>query len=259
MTGIPLRLRRIASEGRFVMVPMDHGVSDGPLPGIVEVSAAIRAADAGGATAIVLHKGLVPRFLAAHPRSGLVVHASASTFAAPDILDKRVVTTAEEALTLGADAISLHINVGSPTEPEQLQDLARTTEAAHRLGLPVMAMMYPRGPAVHDPFDPQRVAHAARLGEELGADIIKTLYTGDPKSFGDVVAALGVPVLVAGGPKTKSHRDVLAMVEQAMSAGAAGVSMGRNVFQHPDPQAMTAALRRIIVEGVPAKEALAPE
>ena len=108
--------------------------------------------------------------------------------------------------------------------------------------MPLLAMMYPRGPGIKDTFGVEVVEHAARIGAELGADLVKTVYTGDRDSFRRVVQGCPVPVLVAGGPKVDSDGQLLSMVQGALEAGAAGVSIGRNVFSHVDPAAMTAAL-----------------
>jgi len=116
--------------------------------------------------------------------------------------------------------------------------------------------MYPRGPKIKSEHDVEYVKHAARLGAELGADIVKTNYTGSPETFMKVVEGCPVPVVVAGGPKTKSVEEFLRMVYDAMHAGAAGVSIGRNVFQHEKPAAMVKALRGIVHEGLSVKEAL---
>lgn len=255
MTGKTLRMRRIGHEGLFVIIPLDHGVSVGPLDGLKDPTATIRQADQGRATGIVVHKGLVKNYVDAQARAGLLLHLSASTDKAADPNDKRLVASVDEAVTLGSDAVSLHINVGSLTEARQLEELGRVVGEAHRSGLPVLAMMYPRGPNVKDPYDPKIVAHAARLADELGADLVKTLYTGDVKSFRDVTSSVGIPVLVAGGAKMESEAACLQLVHDAMRAGAAGVSIGRNVFQARDPRRMTEALARLVLEGATVKDA----
>jgi fructose-bisphosphate aldolase/2-amino-3,7-dideoxy-D-threo-hept-6-ulosonate synthase len=122
--------------------------------------------------------------------------------------------------------------------------------------MPLIAMMYPRGPSIKNPHDPEVVALAARAGAELGADIIKTNYTGDPDSFKNVVRGCPVPVIIAGGPKMKSDSDMLETIEGAMGAGAKGVAIGRNVFQHESPTEMTKAIARIVHEGRSSAEAL---
>jgi fructose-bisphosphate aldolase/2-amino-3,7-dideoxy-D-threo-hept-6-ulosonate synthase len=98
--------------------------------------------------------------------------------------------------------------------------------------------------------------HAARVGAELGADIIKTNYTGDPDSFKDVIRSCPVPVIIAGGPKANTDAEVMKMVEDAISAGASGVSIGRNVFQHKNPAEMTRAISKVVHEGMSMEEAM---
>ena len=184
------------------------------------------------------------------------MHASASTKLAHDPNNKVQVARVGEAVRLGADAISVHINVGgSEREPEMLEKLARVAEECDALGMPLLAMMYPRGKNVPNGMDADALAHVARVGAELGADIVKCPYSGDSESFRKVVEGCPVPVVIAGGPKCESDRDVLEMVKGAMEAGAAGVSLGRNVFQHPRPGAMVRALRAVIMDGAGVEEA----
>jgi class I fructose-bisphosphate aldolase len=214
------------------MVPLDHGISLGPAPGLADPRIPLAAAAEGGATCVTVHKGLVPLAAPFAAKLGILLHLSASTDGAPDPHDKRLVATPAEAARLGCDGVSIHVNVGSLTEARQLEDAGRVSGQCAELGLPLVAMMYPRGPKVANPFDPSLVAHAARLGAELGADLVKVPYCAN---FRDVVQGCPVPVLMAGGPKRASFQDVLADVQQARKAGARGVSVGRNVFQQPDP------------------------
>lgn len=255
--GIDLRLNRLRVPGSdtYLMVPMDHGVSIGPVAGILDLPDTLDRISRGGASAVVFHKGNA-RFAAPFAdRLGFVLHLSASTDANPDPNDKVLVTTVEEAVALGADAVSTHTNFGALTESSQIYDLGETVRDAHRLGIPVLAMAYPRGPAVDNPFDPHRVALAARASAELGADLVKTLYTGDPDTFRDVVRGCSVPVIIAGGPKVDSDSQLLDMIAGAHAAGAKGISMGRNVFQHEHPERIVAAIRAIMVDGETAEDA----
>jgi fructose-bisphosphate aldolase/2-amino-3,7-dideoxy-D-threo-hept-6-ulosonate synthase len=174
----------------------------------------------------------------------------------PDPNNKVMVCSVEEALKMGADAVSVHINIGSETESDQLQALSQTARSCTEWGMPLLAMMYPRGKAIKNPHDSEVVALAARAGAELGADIVKTNYTGDPDSFKTVVKGCPVPVIIAGGPKMKSDLDVLETVEGAMGAGAKGVAIGRNVFQHESPTKITRAIARIVHEGWSSADAL---
>lgn len=244
VTGRSLRMGRLTRSGVMLMVPLDHGISMGPLPGLADPAPVLAAAARGGATCTTLHKGLV-RYAAPHAdKLGILLHLSASTDAAPDPNDKRLVATVEEALRLGCDGVSLHVNVGSLTEARQLEEAGRVGAACAEWGMPLVAMMYPRGPQVRDPSDPGLVAHAARLAAELGADAVKVPYTGSESSFRTVVAGAGIPVIVAGGPS----RDATAMLtdlRHARRAGAAGASIGRNVFQSPDPVAALSAIAAV--------------
>jgi predicted phospho-2-dehydro-3-deoxyheptonate aldolase len=240
-----LRIRRLAPSGSWVMVPLDHGISMGPMPGLVDPRLPLHAADEGGATCVTLHKGLVPLAADAVRNLGVLLHLSASSDAAPDPHDKRLVATVEEALRLGCDGVSIHVNVGSLTEARQLEDAGRVATACQEWGVPLVTMAYPRGPKVKDPHDARLVGHAARLAGELGADAVKVPYTGSVETFREVVQGCPVPVLVAGGPQARSFDAFLADLQAARRAGAAGCSTGRNVFQHPDPVAAVRAVAAI--------------
>ena len=237
---------------------MDHGITLGAVKGLADVESTIDGVVCGGADAVLTQKGLAPRV---HPNkngAGYVIHLNASTTMGPDNNDKRLTGTVEEAVRAGADAVSLHLNVGSDYEPTQIEDLAGVTEAADRLGVPVLAMSYARGSNL-DGEDPERDAdylgHAVRLAEELGADLVKTAYSGDPGSFEGVVESTRLPVLIAGGSRG-ADRETLSMVRGAMDAGAAGVSMGRSIFQHDDPEAITRAVTAVVHDDATPAEAL---
>jgi class I fructose-bisphosphate aldolase len=122
--------------------------------------------------------------------------------------------------------------------------------------MPLLAMMYPRGERIKDEYDAKVIAHAARLGAELGADIVKVSYTGSVESFRRVVSGCPVPVVIAGGPKMSSDQEILEMVKGAIEAGSAGVSIGRNVFQHRDPSRMVGAISLLVHENTSVDEAL---
>jgi len=257
--GKRIRMERIIDRKskRSVIVPMDHGVTLGPVRGLEDMRKAVNAVAEGGANAVLLHKGIVFAGHRGYGKDiGLILHISASTNLGPDPLNKVLVASVEEGIKLGADAISIHVNVGAENEPEMLQALGAVAMECEEWGMPLLAMMYPRGPKVKSEHDAEMVRHAARVGAELGADIIKTNYTGDPDSFKEVVRSCPVPVIIAGGPKANTDEEVLQMVEGAIEAGASGVSIGRNIFQHDDPTKMTQAISKIVHEGFSAKEAL---
>jgi fructose-bisphosphate aldolase/2-amino-3,7-dideoxy-D-threo-hept-6-ulosonate synthase len=256
--GKMVRIERIMDRksGNIVLIPMDHGISIGPVRGIVDMVDMINRVAEGGANAVLQHKGMVKHGHRGYGRDiGLIIHVSASTSLAPDPNEKVIVCEVEEAIKLGADAVSIHVNIGSETESEQLVQLGYLSERCDYWGIPLLAMMYPRGKAIKNPHDSVVVAHASRAGAELGADIIKTNYTGDPDSFKDVVKGCPIPVIIAGGPKVETDFDLLEMIEGAMEVGGRGVAIGRNVFQHDDPTLITRAICMIVHEGRSAKEA----
>jgi predicted phospho-2-dehydro-3-deoxyheptonate aldolase len=245
MAANAVRTSRLSRGGAWVMVPLDHGISMGPVAGLEDPRQALGAAAKGGATCVTLHKGLVPAAAAFADSFGVLLHLSASSDSAPDPQDKRLVATVEEALRLGCDGVSIHVNVGSLTEANQLEDAGRVATACNDWGVPLITMAYPRGPKVSNPHDPTLLAHAARLAAELGADAVKVPYSGSPDTFRAVVQGCPVPVLVAGGPKRGSFDDLIRDLKGARKAGAAGASIGRNVFQHPDPAAAVAAVAAV--------------
>ncbi|MFD1569042.1 2-amino-3,7-dideoxy-D-threo-hept-6-ulosonate synthase [Halorubrum laminariae] len=253
--GLTARLRRISTNDRFLIVPMDHGITMGAVEGLVDIESTIDGVTSGGADAVLTQRGIAGRV---HPNkndAGYIVHLNGSTTIGPDENDKRVTGTVEDAVRAGADAVSFHINVGSDHEPDQIEGLAELTADAERLGLPVLAMAYARGPGV-DESDPESLGHAVRLAEELGADVVKTGYSGDGDSFERVTESTRLPVVIAGGSKG-SDRETVEMVRGAMDGDAAGVSMGRSIFQHDDPEGIARAVSAIVHDDATVDEALA--
>ena len=256
--GIQARLDRISTNGRHLVVPLDHGVTLGPVKGLTDIEATIGGITRGGADAVLTQKGIAPRVHENKNDAGYVVHLNGSTVIGPDSNDKRLTGSVTEAIRAGADAVSFHLNVGSDYEPRQLEEFARVTEEAHGLGVPVLAMSYARGVNLEgdDPeHNAEYLGHAVRLAEELGADLVKTAYSGDSGSFESVCAATRLPVIIAGGSRG-TDRQTAEMVRGAMDAGAAGVSMGRSIFQHDDPEGITRAVSAVVHDDADADAAL---
>jgi predicted phospho-2-dehydro-3-deoxyheptonate aldolase len=254
--GKKRRLTRIFKEdNRTVIVPMDHGVTIGPCTGIQNMQKTINQLLSGNVDAILVHKGIAKRVDAG--KAGLIVMLSGASNLNPNQNNKVQVCNVQEAVRLGADGVSVHVNVGAQDEDKMLTKLGRVADECDLFGMPLLAMMYPRGPKINDEHAPDVVAHAARLGAELGADIIKTNYTGSVESFKAVIECCPVPVVIAGGPKAKTACDTLEMTAEAMTAGSAGLSIGRNVFQHEKPSLMVKALSAIVHSGASVEEAKA--
>lgn len=258
MIGKQIRMERIMNRNtrRALIVPLDHGVSAGPIPGIIDLKEAVGKIAEGGADSIVIHKGNVR---AGHRGQGsdigLIMHLSASTSLSPDPNSKVLVCTVEEAIMMGADAISIHVNLGAEDEKDMLKDFGKISKECMTWGMPLLAMVYTRGKKIKNENDVNVVKHAARVAEELGADLVKVSYTGSVDTFREVTAGCGIPVLIAGGEKADSDLDVLKNIRDSIVAGGAGVSIGRNVFQHEDPSRMVRAIHSLIHQGKNVEEA----
>lgn len=258
MTGKIVRMSRIFNplSSNTVISPLDHGVTQGPIQGLRDLKKTLAEVSQGGADAVVVHRGNVP--LGPWDTGkvmGLIVHLSASTNLSPEPLRKVSVCTVEDALRLGADTVSFHLNLGNDHEGEMIRDLGVVAGDCLRWGVPLMVMAYVRGPGMEDVCGPDSVKHAARVAAELGADLVKVNYTDDAESFREVTEGCPVPVVIAGGCKG-GGRKLLEMVKGAMEGGGRGVSIGRNVFQHKNPVKMVRAVSALVHKGVTVEEAL---
>lgn len=257
--GKSIRLERIFNRNtqRTIIVPLDHGVSVGPIFGLVDLRDTVDKVAEGGANAVLMHKGIPRR---SHRRSGrdigLIIHLSASSSLSPFPNAKTLVGDVEDALRIGADAVSVHLNLGDETERFMLNELGKVSSSAENWGMPLLAMVYARGPKIKNEYDPDVVKHCARLAEELGADVVKVPYTGDIASFREVVDGCDIPVVIAGGPKMENEQDILQMAHDSILAGGKGLSVGRNIFQSPNPTLLVKALNGIVHENLTVEKAM---
>ncbi|MBV9142391.1 MAG: 2-amino-4,5-dihydroxy-6-one-heptanoic acid-7-phosphate synthase [Pseudonocardiales bacterium] len=249
-----VRLRRLYPHGgqRMLVVPLDHSITTGPITAGAALNQLVGQLARNGVDAIVLHKGSL-RYVdhAWFTETSLIVHLSASTVHASDPHAKYLVANVEESLRLGADAVSVHVNLGSLDEARQISDFAAVSEACEQWNVPLLAMVYPRGPHIANPQDPDLVAHAVTLAADLGADIVKTVHVGSVAAMADITRACPIPVIVAGGPPLNNPVELRRYVLDALRGGARGVAMGRNIFQAADPGA-TARMIADLVHGEPA-------
>jgi DhnA family fructose-bisphosphate aldolase class Ia len=240
------RLRHPAS-GRIVTVALDHAPSYGLLSGLERIQDVLAAVADGKPDAIMLMMGPATRLY--EPYAGkipLILKCSTLSPYHPEH-DVRV-SSAEDAVRLGADAIAVAVTFGSDDQPAHLGMLAALVREAEPLGMPVIAHAYPAGRNIptNERYSAPRVAYASRAVMELGVDIVKTFYTGSVDTFATVVAAAApVPVVAAGGPPLASWDEVLDMARGAIWAGATGVTFGRNIWQRPAP---TDAVRELVAE-----------
>jgi len=263
-SGKRIRLSRVFRRGRALIIAIDHGLKFGPLPGLEDPLKVVRAAREGGADAILATPPVIERVCGG--LGDLLVAArvdGGSTAAGPDPTRDTIVYSVREAVMVGADAVVAFGYVGTPSESEQLATLGSLALECRELGIPLIAEMLPAeviGRHVAGSggvLKPESVALAARVGWELGADAIKTYYTGDPVSFERVVKGCPIPILVLGGPATHDFRSFLRQIEEAVRAGAMGAVIGRNAWQHPEPAKAIRALAAVVHGELSADEALA--
>jgi DhnA family fructose-bisphosphate aldolase class Ia len=244
VTGRERRTRRLFSHasGRAVFLPIDQPVSLGPIAGVRHLDRALPTLLRGRPDALIAHRGVLRRVPAGSaPRTSLILHLSAGTQLSGRGHVKVLTGDVEDAVRLGADAVSVQVTFGTPDEHGMLADLTRVASSCARWSMPLLAMVYVHG---GDPArQPDRVAHAARVAAELGSDIVKVPWTGSTESFQTVVCGCFTPVVVAGGERCDGWDDVCTVVKSALAAGAAGVCIGRNVFQHDDPARALADIR----------------
>ncbi len=255
--AVRLSQLRHAASGSMVIVAMDHCPAIGPCQGLIDPREAVRKTCEGKPDGIFMHKGslkLVYPILIQQRVPFLLSISTATTLGSePDYV--YLVDTVQYAAQIGASGVSMRTFVGTAHERKMIGDLGAVSAECEKYGMPLMAMMYPKGFA--NDYDPKHVKHAARLGAELGADVVKTYYTGSPESFHEVTESCPVPVVMSGGPKAEKPVEFLAMVKGAMQGGALGVAVGRNVWQNQRPAVMLQAVKRVVHEGAAVDEAAA--
>lgn len=242
-------------DGRALIVAFDHGLIDGPIPGLERPGETLAQIVAGGADAVLTSFGVAARFTRELAPVGLILRLDGGGTKLGKMGPGAQFHTVEAALRLGADAVVVSAFPGAAHEEATLRTLAAVIDEAHAWGLPVMAEMQPGGFDAGPEFTTtENVALSARVAAELGADWVKAPYAPD---FGRVVAACYAPVVMLGGAKKNSERTMLENIKQAVEAGGAGVAIGRNIFQADDPGRMTAAVAAIVHGGASVDEALA--
>ncbi len=245
MIGCQRKLERFfhPESRRILLLPLDHGASEGLTPGLADLPGLLQLLDGIPVQGVVLNKGRARAHAASLPvRRNVGLQLSGGTKHGLPSYNKSIVCGVPEALRLGADAVAVQVNIGNDLEDRMLQDFGGITDEAHQVGLPVIAVIFARGGQIVNELDPSLIAHCIRLGGEMGADMVCAPYSGDPRSYSAAIASCPAPVLTAGGQEKPDFASFLAFLAQALGCGAAGIAVGRNVFSHPDP---AAALRQL--------------
>ncbi|RLE59724.1 MAG: fructose-bisphosphate aldolase [Thermoprotei archaeon] len=254
MSGKNIRLARLfGNDGRALIVALDHGRRHGPIPGIKNLGKTLKEIVKAEVDGIMMTPAMISRYWDIVKDIFLIARIDGTgTVKSLDETDDRLIASVLFAVKKGADAVSVMVYPGSINEQFLWEKLSIVVEEAENIGIPVLAEVVPKPPVFENKFDPYAIAYGSRIAAEIGADIIKTLYT---ENFGEIVESTPVPIVILGGEKTSSPTDILEIVEKAVKEGAAGAAIGRNIFQHENPLGMARALMAIIHEGLKASEA----
>jgi DhnA family fructose-bisphosphate aldolase class Ia len=255
--GKKIRLHHFLRPDRgTLVVAFDHPLVHGPIPGTEDPGKQIQRFVDGGADAILLNFGMIQHFANATPAPnmpGLIARLDWTTaFTASSGFRSCLVARPEDALRCGADAAITFLTIGSGDAEFERGEMARNAKVAReceRLGLPLIVESVARGPQVQNPRDPKWLMLHTRMAAELGADLIKTEYSGDPESMRAVVRSCPIPILVLGGSRSGSDDDVLRVTRDIASTGAAGVFFGRNIFQAENMASLIQQIREILADG----------
>jgi class I fructose-bisphosphate aldolase len=239
------------TNGRSMLLAYDQGLEHGPSTDFddrnVDPSFIMEIAVKSRFNGVILQKGVAEKHY--DGRVPLIVKVNGKTNISKGEPISKQICSVEYAISLGAKAIGYTIYLGSAHEAEMFAEFGKIHEEAHERGLAAIAWVYPRGAAVANDTSKEIVAYAARAALELGADAAKIKYTGDKESFSWAVKVAGkTKVFMSGGPKASTEEAFLAQVKGAIDAGATGLAVGRNVWQHRDPVAISDSLRKIIFE-----------
>jgi DhnA family fructose-bisphosphate aldolase class Ia len=263
VTGKKIRLNRLiqAETNTCLICAIDHGMTSPQfLSGLYDTEARVREAIAGGANVLMLGRGMAKKFCHLfHRDTSLALMLTASAAGRPSGALITPIGSVEEALRIGADAVVVYVALAGDNEPEAITYVSKIGEACELLGMPFIAEAeYPNAyqslQTMQGALGAEYLKRNARLCAELGADIVKVNWSGDQKSFAEIVQACDRPVVLAGGTLI-SDADLLTRMQQVRDVGAIGCSVGRNIFQHQNPEAITAAISRVFRDKWPAKKA----
>jgi len=248
-----VNMSHLLQKGRALFLAYDQGLEHGPKDfnaRNVDPEYIMNIALEGGYTGIIVQPGVAEKYwTGAYRDVPLIIKLNGkSSLTRIDPLARQTCSV-ERAVKLGASAVGYTIYDGSMNEPAIFHEFGKIVEQAHDYGIPVIAWMYPRGQAVPNDLDNNILAYSARVGLELGADMVKMKYNGDIENFKWMVRCAGkCRILVAGGEKTASPGEFLNEMHAIMDAGAIGVAVGRNVWQSEKPFSVSKALRAVVID-----------
>jgi len=257
--GKALRLKRIfAEDGKSLVVAMDHAAIIGPKGALANPQEMVEKVIAGRPDAILTTKGMLQATHTVHDPDVAVILRISGGFTMlgdPTDFQDRIISSVEQAIKYGADGVAITVKYGHKNEGQFIERASFIADSCSDWGIPLMVEVWPAGPNVKDPSDLKAVKLGSRAAAEIGADIVKTYYTGSKDSFAEVSSGCPIPVVILGGAKG-STEDLFKMIAESLAGGSAGVAMGRNVWGHEDPKHMVEAINGLIHKGWAVDEAL---
>ncbi len=248
--GFKNRLNKILPNGRAVMLAIDHGYFLGPISGLEKPGETVKEL-LPYTDSLYLTRGTLASCIPEDTEKPMVLRVSGGPTVLNDLSNETIVTSMKEAVRHNVVGVGVSVFVGSKYETQTITNLAHVVSEAHDYGLPVLGIT-----AVGKELekrDTRFLALASRVTAEMGADIVKTYYC---ENFEQVTSKCPVPIVIAGGPKFDTIKEALEITYNAMNQGAAGVDMGRNIWQSAQPTAMIRAIHAIVKEGFTVKEAV---
>ena len=245
-------LAKITTNGKALFLAYDQGLEHGPTDfndENIDPEFVLKIGVEGGFSAVIFQKGIAEKYFIDEFKNKIpfIIKLNGKTNLVKDIDPySPLLCTVEEAIALGAVGVGYTVYPGSEFETKMTEELGRVVRDAHEKGIPVVAWMYPRGKSVANPTDPEIIAYAARLGLELGADIVKVQYPGSLEALKHVVASAGKTKVVVSGGKKESEEEFLETAKIVVESGAIGMAVGRNIWQSEKPLEVTKRLKEIL-------------
>lgn len=246
-------LSSVLKDGKALFLAYDHGLEHGPIDltgQSIDPAYVINIAKQGGCTGFICQQGIAYHYHREIEESGvpLIIKLNGKTNLYKGEAYSSQNCDVETAKYLGAKAVGYTIYPGSMREYKMFEEFGDIVEDAHKEGLAALAWIYPRGQNIKNEEAPEIIAYAARIGVELGADLVKIKYSGSKESFSKAVEAAGrAKVVLSGGPKV-SEEQFIKIISDVMSAGAIGAAVGRNIFQSKEPLGLINKIKKIIWE-----------
>lgn len=246
--------RIFREDGKTVIVAMDHGLGLKVTPDLNNTGEVLKKIVAGGADAVLITYGIACKYADILKGTGIILRVDGGYSLLSQGGCPQLLYNVEDAMRVGADAVVCMGYPGLEDEQLTMKNITTMVTQSKTWGIPVMAEMLPGGFTGKIPFTPENITLSSRIGCEYGADIIKTVYTGTKEEFKQVIDASYQPVVILGGQKTSDLSSLFTSIENAVSVGAAGVAIGRNVWGHSHPDKVVAALVDLVHNGKAADE-----